>query len=82
LVTVHSLGAVGTPGGTLRVEDGAGRLVATAPVPAMAAPLDLMPKTVEVRVSLPAGARAASVVVGLPGDAPEVTRLNNVVMLP
>jgi hypothetical protein len=83
LVTVHSLGAAATPAGTLRVEDAAGRLLASAAVPALAAPLDLRPKTAEVRVTLPAAAvHGGRVRIALPGDAPEVTRLNNEVRIP
>jgi hypothetical protein len=82
-VTVHSLGAAATPAGTLRVEDAAGRLVASAAIPALAAPLDLRPKTAEMRVTLPAPAGRGSLVrVALSGDAPEVTRLNNEVRIP
>lgn len=81
-VTVHSLGAVATPAGTLRVEDGAGRMIASAPIPALAAPLDLRPKVAELRVTLPATVRGGRIRVSLPGDAAEVTRLNNEVQLP
>ena len=83
-VTVHSLGSVAAPGGTVEVRDAAGRVVAKAPVPELQAPLDLTPKTAEVRISLPAGfsGRTGRVSVALAGDAPEVTLLNNEVMLP
>ena len=83
-VTVHSLGSAPAPGGTLRLEDGAGRLVATAPIPALAAPLDLQPKTALVSFALPAGykTRGSRISIALPGDAAEVTRMNNFVMLP
>jgi hypothetical protein len=77
-VTVHSLGAVATPAGTLRVEDASGRTVASAAIPALPAPLDLRPKTAEVRLTLPAAASHGNIVrIGLAGDAPEVTLLNN-----
>jgi hypothetical protein len=83
-VTVHSLGAVPAAGGSLQVRDASGRVVATASIPPLPAPLDLHPKTAEVRVSLPAGfvPRGSRVTVGLAGGAPEVTRLNNDVVLP
>ncbi len=79
-ITVHSLGAASAPGGTLTIEDAAGKTLASAPVPALAAPLDLEPKTATVRLALPKG--AARVRVALPGDAAEVTRRNNMVALP
>jgi hypothetical protein len=81
-VIVHSLGALPAPGGTLRVVDASGRTLASGNIPPLPAPLDLMPKTAEVRVTLPGGAHGDRVVVGLPGDAPEVTKLNNEVPLP
>jgi len=83
-VTVHSLGSVAAPAGILQVRDASGNVVAEASVPALQAPLDLTPKTAEMRVSLPAGfsGRAGRVSVALAGDAPEVTRLNNEVLLP
>jgi len=81
-LTVHSLGAQPVPGGTAWIEDASGTRLATAPIPALAAPLDLTPKTVTIRLSLrgalPAGARVR---VALDGDAAEVTQRNNVVTL-
>ena len=81
-VTVHSLGAVDAPAGTLSVTDALGTTVASAPVPALKAPKDLLPKTTTVKLTLPAGfvTRGASVRVALPGK--EITQLNNVVRLP
>jgi len=83
-VTVHSLGAVPASGGTLQVRDASGRVVATAPIPPLPAPTDLQPKTAEVRVTLPADSngRGGQVTVGLAGNVPEVTRMNNQVPLP
>lgn len=77
-VTVHSLGHVTAGGGYAALEDARGRELARVPVPALAAPDDLQPKTVQVR--LPLGGRGADglqVRVALDGDAEEVTRLNN-----
>lgn len=77
-LTVHSLGHVGTTGGHAVLEDARGRELARVPLPALAAPLDLLPKTTVV--SLPLGGRAAdglSVRVALDGDAAEITRANN-----
>jgi len=79
-VTVHSLGAKDAAGGTLTVEDASGKALATAKIPALAAPLDLTPKTATIRLTLPKG--AVRVRVALPGGAAEVTQLNNVVKLP
>ncbi|MEG3150047.1 LamG-like jellyroll fold domain-containing protein [Sphingomonas sp. ZT3P38] len=79
-LTVHSLGALDADGGSVMLEDGAGRVLATAPVPPLAAPLDLLPKTATVKLALPAG--AVRVRVALAGGAAETTLLNNVVALP
>jgi hypothetical protein len=82
-VTVHSLGAAPVAGGTLVVEGKDGAVLARATIPALAAPLDLVPVTTTLRLNVPAARLAgARVRVALPGDAPEVTRLNNVVQLP
>jgi hypothetical protein len=49
-------------------------------VPALAAPLDLRPRTATVSVRLPAAAwEGGSVSVGIPGGTPEITLQNNVV---
>jgi hypothetical protein len=81
-VTVHSLGAVDVAGGTVTLEDGAGKVLGTAAVPPLAAPRDLLPKTAQVRLTMPAGASAGlRVRVALAGGAPEITMLNNVVPL-
>ena len=82
-VTVHSLGAQPVAGGTATLIDGTGHTFASAPIPAIAAPLDLLPRTALVRLAIPPRtAGALSVRVALPGDAAEVTMLNNVVPLP
>ncbi len=83
-LTVHSLGHVGTGAGYAVLEDAGGREVARVAVPALDAPLDLLPRTVTVELQMPAGFKreGASVRVGLEGDVAEVTRLNNRLLLP
>jgi hypothetical protein len=75
-VTVHSLGAKPATGGTVELVDAKGKVLASAPVPALAAPLDLTPKTAKIVLTAKGG---AAVRVVLP--EPEITRLNNSVML-
>lgn len=84
LLTVHSLGHVGTGAGYAVLEDARSREVARVAVPALEAPLDLVPRTVTVELALPAGFKreGASVRVGLEGDGAEVTKLNNRLPLP
>jgi hypothetical protein len=79
-LTVHNLGSVPVNGGTATVTDASGKMLASAPIPSLQPPLDLTPKTAAVTLPLPVG--AAWVRVGLPGNAPEVTMMNNAVPLP
>ncbi len=81
-VTVHSLGARDTDGGTATLVDAAGAIVARAAIAPLAAPLDLRPRTTTVKLAIPGGARTpVSVHVALPGDAAEITQANNSVTL-
>ena len=81
-VTVHSLGALDAAGGTVTLEDGAGKILASAAVPPLAAPRDLLPKTAQVQLTMPPVAGAGlRVRVTLAGNAPETTLLNNLVPL-
>lgn len=78
-VTVHSLGSVDAPGGSVVLRDRAGKTLATAEVPALKAPLDLEPKTAAVSFALPANAdyKGGSVTVECSGKLPEITQMNN-----
>jgi hypothetical protein len=81
-VTVHSLGAMATLPTNLTLYDEQGGFLATASVPALEAPLDLRPRT--VNVTLPAPGRIAngfSVVLDPDSKMNEITRVNNRVML-
>ncbi len=81
-LTIHSLGARPTAAGRAVVVDAAGREVAGAAIPPLAAPVDLSPRTATVRLRLPAGSIAGlSVRVALDGDTAEVTQANNRVPL-
>jgi hypothetical protein len=80
---VHSLGSVPTAGGTATLVDASGKTVASATIPALEAPLDLQPRTAKVRLTIPPGVASEGLTVrlALPGDAAEVTRMNNAVRL-
>jgi hypothetical protein len=82
-VTVHSLGSVGAPESEIVLRDHAGRAIATGKIPAIEAPLDLRPKTVEVLLKLPGETAVAGATVEIdPGHAlTEITTLNNTVRL-
>lgn len=80
---IHSLGSVPAPTVPLILRDAAGRIVARAPIPALAAPTDLFPKTVDVTLPLPAGFVSAGATVEIDPDesVEEITRLNNTTSL-
>jgi hypothetical protein len=82
-VTVHSLGAADAPATTLALMDANGKVFATVAVQALKAPLDLMPKTAAVTLTIPLGAsmKNGSVVVDPDATTREITRLNNQVKL-
>lgn len=78
-VTVHNIGAADAPASEAALVDASGKMLATAQVPALAAPLDLTPKRANVTIPVPAGADLAGCRVVLdPGCAiPDITRRNN-----
>lgn len=80
-VRVHSLGAVATPATLLELRDATGKLVATAPVPALEAPLDLLPSRTEVTLSVPGGTDLSrgSVQIDPEGKIKQITRRNTTV---
>jgi hypothetical protein len=83
-VIVHSLGAVATPAATLVLKTSDGSVVASARIPSLPAPVDLLPKTAEVVLLLPHGMQMAggSVEVDPENQLQEITRLNNRILLP
>jgi hypothetical protein len=82
-VTVHSLGSVDTPATTVALIDRSGKVLASVPVPALKAPLDMFPKTTTVTLTVPNGASLAggSVVIDPGATLKEITRMNNRVAL-
>jgi hypothetical protein len=79
-VTVHSLGSVSAPAGTVTLETAEGKVLATAAVPALDAPANLAPKTAIVTLTIPGGA-PRQLQVRVSTGAPEVTQRNNTVTL-
>ncbi|OYY91022.1 MAG: hypothetical protein B7Y45_04835 [Sphingomonas sp. 28-66-16] len=82
-LTVHSLGAKPAANGTAMLVDRAGKTVAQTPIPAMAAPLDLIPVKRDIALRIPNGVDPATLTVrvALPGGRAEVTLRNNSVAL-
>ena len=83
-VTVHSLGSVDAPQADIALVDASGRAVVTAQVPALKAPVDLLPKTAQVTLTVPAGVSLDGCRVVLDPDRKltEITRRNNEVPVP
>jgi hypothetical protein len=81
-VNVHSLGSVPAPETVVAFRQ-AGRIVATVAVPALAAPVDLQPKTTKVVLTLPAGTDPAGGAVEIDPEHTllEITVRNNRVQL-
>lgn len=82
-VTVHSIGAVDAPASRVVLRDREGRTLSVTSVPALKAPVDLMPKTAEVSLTLPAGIdwKNGSVTIETSGAVTEITLRNNRVQL-
>ena len=82
-VTVHSVGAIDAPASKVVLRGRDGKTIATAEVPALKAPVDLTPKTAGVTLAIPAGAdlKGASVTIECGGTVPEITQMNNKVIL-
>ena len=80
---MHSVGAIDAPASKVVLRDRDGKTIATANVPALKAPTDLVPKTAQVTLSIPAVAdlKGASVTVECGGSVPEITLMNNGVVL-
>jgi hypothetical protein len=82
-VKVHSLGSVPAPESKIVFRDHAGTILATVKTPGIAAPLDLLPKTASVTLSLPSGTNVEGGSIEIDPDhaTEEITAMNNVVKL-
>jgi hypothetical protein len=81
IVRVYSQGAAASPATTLEIRDAEGNLVQTAPVPAMEAPLDLVPRWIEVCLVLPEGTGLKGAVIRVDPERkiPQITYRNTVI---
>ena len=82
-VKVHSLGAVPSPETAIAYKDRTGRIVASATIPPLEAPLDLQPRTTEVILRLPANTDVTGGTVQIDPEQKleEITKRNNAVQL-
>jgi len=78
-IRVHSLGAVAAPEAELVFRTASGRVASRAKIPALAAPDDLSPKTVDVALPLPPGIELSGGTVELDPDdrLRQITRRND-----
>ncbi|MEX2045001.1 MAG: hypothetical protein WD941_06580, partial [Opitutus sp.] len=77
-VRVHSLGSVATVPVSIALRDAAGAILASETVPAIEAPVDLMPRIREIVLRVPPGTslKGASIVLDPERQVEEITRLN------
>ncbi len=82
-VTVHSLGGVAAKGATLALVTADGKTVSYTGIPALGAPVDLLPKTAEVALTVPTGTALTECTVCIDPEnrLSEITRANNSVAL-
>jgi hypothetical protein len=59
-----------------------GKVLATAPVPALKAPTDLLPKVASVKLKIPGGVKAVGLRVRIVTDQPQNTALNDETLVP
>ena len=78
-VTVHNVGSVTSPASSVALVGADGKVVASAAVPAIEAPLDLRPKTATVSIAVPAGTttKGGRVVIDPQNALQEITKKNN-----
>ncbi len=78
-VTVHNLGSVQSPAAVVALVDTAGTVLARAAVPAIAAPVDLKPRTARVSLKIPGrtALEGCRVVIDPERKMEEITRDNN-----
>lgn len=81
-VKVHSLGSQPTPTGRARLLDADGKVLAEAPIPALAAPNDLLAKTADILIPVGKGQQGVRVELVLDGDPVEITDTNNQAQVP
>jgi hypothetical protein len=80
-IRVHNLGATESPETSLELRDAYGKTVKKVQVPTLAAPLDLIPKWVEINIMVPDGTDLTSGSIEIDPDKKiiQITRKNNIV---
>ena len=80
-VRVYSQGAIATPEAILELRDAEGKMVKTATIPSMEAPLDLVPRWIDVKITVPQNTRLQSgcVIIDPEKKIKQITRKNTTV---
>ena len=83
-VKVHSLGSVDAPASTVALVSKSGETLTTADFPALRAPLDYLPKTADITLTVPSGAETSgcSIILDPDDKITEITKHNNIVGIP
>jgi hypothetical protein len=83
IVRVYSQGSIGTPETMLSLKDAGGRPVTSVKVPALEAPLDLVPRWHDVTLKVPEGTDLNHAILEVDPDQEivQITRLNTIVTL-
>jgi len=77
-VTVHNLGGAASKATQIAAFDASGKQIATADIPAIDAPLDLLPRTAAVKLSLPSATSIKGGYIAITdGSQEEITLRNN-----
>lgn len=79
---VHSLGAQDAAAARLELLDASGKVLNSAAIPALKAPVDLLPKIATVKLKIPTGVKPSGLRVRIASTQPQNTPLNDEVVLP
>ena len=82
-VRIHNIGAVGSPATTVELKDAKGKLIATAQVPPLEAPIDLLPRWKVITIPVATGTNLSNAILQIDPGAKikEITRINSKIKL-
>ena len=83
IVRIYNQGAVTSKNCVITYKDNVGNVIDKAMIPSLEAPLDLIPKWVDITLNIPGGIRLGNGIIELDPDKinTEITRINNTVKL-
>jgi hypothetical protein len=82
-VRIHNIGAVGSPATTVELKDAKGKVIATAQVPPLEAPVDLLPRWKVITIPVATGTNLSNAILQIDPGAKikEITRKNSKIRL-